>query len=77
MLCGFTYSIKINRDIFIIAVGIDIVKDNYYYFVMNSDVKINYDVFMIVNNSEGLDVLFYKIKFTAKDLSKACCDSIS
>ena len=53
-----------------IFVGIDISKDKHDCFIVNSDGEILFDSFTILNNMEGFDDLFEKIKSCSKDFSK-------
>ena len=53
-----------------IFVGIDVSKDKHDCFIVNSDGEILFDTFTILNNMEGFDDLFEKIKSCSKDFSK-------
>lgn len=53
-----------------IFVGIDVSKDKHDCFIVNSDGEILFDSFTILNNMEGFDDLFEKIKSCSKDFSK-------
>ena len=53
-----------------ILVGIDVSKDKHDCFIVNSDGEILFDSFTILNNMEGFDDLFEKIKSCSKDFSK-------
>ena len=53
-----------------IFVGIDVSKDKHDCFIVNSDGEILFDTFTILNNMEGFDYLFEKIKSCSKDFSK-------
>ena len=53
-----------------ILVGIDVAKDKHDCFIVNSDGEILFDTFTVLNNIEGFDDLFEKIKSCSKDFSK-------
>ena len=53
-----------------IFVGIDVSKDKHDCFIVNSDGEILFDTFTILNNMDGFDELFEKIKSCSKDFSK-------
>lgn len=54
-----------------VYVGIDVAKDKHDCFIVNGDGVVLFDVFTIQNNMDGFEDLFFKIKTTCKDLSKA------
>lgn len=53
-----------------IYVGIDVAKDKHDCCISNSDGEIVSKVFTILNNKDGFDELFHKIKSFSKDLTK-------
>lgn len=53
-----------------IYVGIDVAKDKHDCFITNSDGEVLYDVFIIQNDMDGYEDLFFKIKTSSRDLSK-------
>ena len=53
-----------------IFIGIDVAKDKYDCFIVNSDGEVLFDVFTISNTLDGFNDLLFKIKSVSPDLSK-------
>lgn len=53
-----------------IYVGIDVSKDKHDCYIVNSDGEVLKDVFTILNNLDGFNLLFQAIQSVASDLSK-------
>lgn len=53
-----------------IYVGIDVAKDKHDCYIISSEGEVLADVFPIVNNLEGFDLLFQKLKSVTLDLGK-------
>ena len=53
-----------------IYVGIDVAKDKHDCFITNSDGEALYSAFTILNNRDGFDELYQKIRSAADDVSK-------
>ena len=53
-----------------ILVGIDVSKDKHDCFIMNSDGEVLFNSFIILNNLDGFDSLYQKIRSVETDFSK-------